>query len=116
MCVCVCVCVGFGGGGGGGGELDFSQAAAILEPSVNDIHKIVYCPVRHRGSINRRLLILTGTINRYTQCALVGTRLGPPPPPLANFQSSSLCRLHVFNFHTAILTCVVDNVFIIFFS
>ena len=45
----------------------------------------------------------------------MGTRLGTPHP-LANFQSSSLCRLHVFNFHTAILTCVVDNVFIIFFS
>ena len=35
---------------------------------------------------------------------------------LANFQTSSLCRLHVFNFHTALLACVVDNVFIIFLT
>ena len=56
---------------------------------------------------------LTGTLNwyMYTQCGLVGIRLGIP---LANFQSSSICRLHVFNFHIAILACVFDNIFIIF--
>ena len=36
--------------------------------------------------------------------------------PLANFQSSSLCRLHVFIFHKAIFACIVDNVFIIFLT
>ena len=35
---------------------------------------------------------------------------------LVNFQSSGLCRLHVFNFHTAIFACVVDNVIIIFLT
>ena len=34
--------------------------------------------------------------------------------PLANIQSSSLYRLHVCNFHTGILACLVDNIIINF--
>ena len=43
-------------------------------------------------------------------------KIGTRSVLLANFQSSRLCRLHVFSFHTAILACVVDNIFIIFLT
>ena len=51
---------------------------------------------------------LTGTITRYTQGFLFGS---VPPPCGEHFWSY---RLYVRKFHTGILACVADNIFIYF--
>ena len=76
----------------------------------------LYCPSSsmHRGSTYDYYSspVLTGTTHRYMHCVLVGS--SSRASPLANILSSSLCRLYVCNFSTAILACVVHNALINF--
>ena len=73
------------------------QAVGLGAPQTINGHPLP-SPDRHNKSV-------------HTVCSC-GHSLGSIP--LVNIQSSSLWRLHVCNFHTAILVCVVDNVLINF--
>ena len=63
-------------------------------------------------TIIRRPLPSAGAMTWYTQGVLVGASNCPLAPGSEHFSSY---RLHVCNFHTGILACVVDNVFVNFF-
>ena len=73
-----------------------------------------YFPVKFKAGVLRRTTLLYLFSGFYGNSVHAGCSCGhleaspPPPPPWWTF----LYRLHVCNFHTGILACVVDNVFI----